>query len=153
MERKPFPSETQERFIVRLPDGMRDKIAAAAKSSNRSMNSEIVARLESTFTSRGMAEMLGPIDEGPAGTESFAKSYHLSNEVRRWVTEAIAPSVQSVLDAHLQDERELRARLLKQITGSDEIRKLASGEFAGDEIKKRLVNETKSAGKLKAAEK
>lgn len=49
MERKPFPSETQERFIVRFPDGMRDRIAEAAKANNRSMNAEIVARLQSTF--------------------------------------------------------------------------------------------------------
>lgn len=49
MERKPFPSETQERFIVRFPDGMRDRIADAAKANNRSMNAEIVARLEQSF--------------------------------------------------------------------------------------------------------
>lgn len=49
MERKPFPSETQERFIVRFPDGMRDRIAEAAKANNRSMNAEIVARLEDSF--------------------------------------------------------------------------------------------------------
>lgn len=49
MERKPFPSETQERFIVRFPDGMRDRIAVAAKANNRSMNAEIVARLEQSM--------------------------------------------------------------------------------------------------------
>ncbi|WP_257835238.1 Arc family DNA-binding protein [Burkholderia glumae] len=49
MEKKPYPSETQERFIVRFPDGMRDRIAEAAKANNRSMNAEIVARLEQSF--------------------------------------------------------------------------------------------------------
>lgn len=49
MERKPFPSETQERFIIRFPDGMRDRIKEAADANNRSMNAEIVARLESSF--------------------------------------------------------------------------------------------------------
>lgn len=49
MERKPFPSETQERFIVRFPDGMRDRIAGEAKANNRSMNAEIVARLQASF--------------------------------------------------------------------------------------------------------
>ncbi len=49
MEKKPYPSETQERFIVRLPDGMRDRIAEEAKKNNRSMNAEIVARLEASF--------------------------------------------------------------------------------------------------------
>ena len=56
MKNKPYPSDTQERFIVRFPDGMRDRIAEAAKANNRSMNSEIIARLEASFESR--------IDEG-----------------------------------------------------------------------------------------
>jgi hypothetical protein len=44
-EREPYPSEKQDRFIVRLPDGMRDRIKAAADANNRSMNAEIVATL------------------------------------------------------------------------------------------------------------
>jgi hypothetical protein len=46
---KPYPSERQERFIVRLPDGMRDQIAEAAKSNNRTMNAEVVSRLQKSF--------------------------------------------------------------------------------------------------------
>jgi hypothetical protein len=38
-----------DKYIVRLPDGMRDRIAEAAKENNRSMNAEIVARLERSF--------------------------------------------------------------------------------------------------------
>lgn len=48
-ERDPYPSETQDRFIVRLPDGMRDRIKAAAEANNRSMNAEVVAALEQAF--------------------------------------------------------------------------------------------------------
>lgn len=47
--REPYPSEMQDRFMVRLPDGMRDRIKAAAEAANRTMNGEIVARLEATF--------------------------------------------------------------------------------------------------------
>lgn len=50
MAKTPYPSEMQDRFIVRLPDGMRDKIAELAKQNSRSMNAEIVARLERTFS-------------------------------------------------------------------------------------------------------
>ncbi len=35
--------------MLRLPDGMRDRIKAAAETNNRSMNAEIVHRLEQTF--------------------------------------------------------------------------------------------------------
>ena len=38
-------SQNQDKFVVRLPDGMRDWIKSAADKNNRSMNSEIVARL------------------------------------------------------------------------------------------------------------
>lgn len=34
---------------MRFPDGMRDLIADEAKKSNRSMNAEIVARLQASF--------------------------------------------------------------------------------------------------------
>ena len=43
------PSRTAEQFVIRFPDGMRDKIAETAKANNRSMNAEIVARLQSSF--------------------------------------------------------------------------------------------------------
>ena len=48
MTSKP-PSRTADQFVVRFPDGMRDRIAEAAKANNRSMNAEIVSRLEQTF--------------------------------------------------------------------------------------------------------
>ena len=44
-----YPSQGLDRFIVRLPDGLRDRIKAAADKNNRSMNSEIVATLEDKF--------------------------------------------------------------------------------------------------------
>lgn len=41
--------QTQDKFVVRLPEGMRDRIAEAATRNSRSMNAEIVARLQSSF--------------------------------------------------------------------------------------------------------
>ncbi|QRZ15959.1 Arc family DNA-binding protein [Paracoccus methylovorus] len=35
-----------DKFMLRLPDGMRDRIKAAAERNNRSMNAEIVMALE-----------------------------------------------------------------------------------------------------------
>lgn len=35
--------------MLRLPDGMRDRIAEAAKANGRSMNAEIISRLETSF--------------------------------------------------------------------------------------------------------
>jgi hypothetical protein len=38
--------QNQDKYIVRLPEGMRDQIKDAAKEHGRTMNAEIVARLE-----------------------------------------------------------------------------------------------------------
>lgn len=47
----------QEKFIVRLPDGMRDEIAQAAEQKHRSMNAEIVRRLAESFVERTPPEV------------------------------------------------------------------------------------------------
>ncbi|MDK3020956.1 Arc family DNA-binding protein [Pseudodonghicola flavimaris] len=38
-----------DKFMLRLPDGMRGRIKAAAEANNRSMNAEIVATLEEKY--------------------------------------------------------------------------------------------------------
>ena len=43
------PSRKQDQFIIRLPDGMRERIRHAADQNNRSMNAEIVATLEEKY--------------------------------------------------------------------------------------------------------
>ena len=45
-----IPSRGSDQFVVRFPDGMRDQIASAAEANGRSMNAEIVSRLEQFFT-------------------------------------------------------------------------------------------------------
>src|SRR5882757_8975003 len=58
-----FPSQLAERFQVRLPDGLRDRIKAYAERNGRSMNAEIVRVLENEFpepwaVDRRVAELL-----------------------------------------------------------------------------------------------
>lgn len=45
------PSIGLEQFVVRMPNGMRDRIKAAAAINRRSMNSEIVLHLERALRS------------------------------------------------------------------------------------------------------
>lgn len=40
----------QDQYLLRLPDGMRERLNDAAKSNARSLNAEIVARLDSSFS-------------------------------------------------------------------------------------------------------
>ena len=46
MARGEYPSDKQDQNMVRFPDGMRDQLKLAAETNKRSMNAEIVARLE-----------------------------------------------------------------------------------------------------------
>lgn len=39
------PTQPQDKYVLRLPDGLRDRIKAAAADNNRSMNAEIIATL------------------------------------------------------------------------------------------------------------
>lgn len=51
MEKLPQDSESRhaDKYIVRFPDGMRDRLKEAAHANGRSMNAEIIARIQLTF--------------------------------------------------------------------------------------------------------
>ena len=48
-DQKEFPSDKADKFVVRLPDGMRDRIKRDASESGRSMNAQIIYMLQSHF--------------------------------------------------------------------------------------------------------
>lgn len=52
------PLQPQDKYVLRLPNGMRDRIKAAAEANNRSMNAEIVARLEATLDGKAEKKLL-----------------------------------------------------------------------------------------------
>lgn len=54
MKQAVYSSRTADKFVVRLPDGMRERIAEVARNHHRSMNSEIIARLEQSLLQEGM---------------------------------------------------------------------------------------------------
>lgn len=58
MAKSSSPAMALEKVIVRLPDGMRDLLKTSAEANNRSMNAEIVARLEASFQNK--VETIGP---------------------------------------------------------------------------------------------
>ncbi|MFV3332592.1 Arc family DNA-binding protein [Pseudomonas sp. NY15437] len=57
------PSRTADKFVLRLPDGMRERVAEAAKGSHRSMNSEIISRLELSLESPKSMPLMQPSGE------------------------------------------------------------------------------------------
>ncbi|MEB2535921.1 Arc family DNA-binding protein [Burkholderia sp. BCCIQ04A] len=57
------PSRSADQFVVRLPDGMREQIAEEARKNNRSMNAEIVARLEFSLDPNNDPERIAALDQ------------------------------------------------------------------------------------------
>lgn len=45
-------------FMLRFPEGLRERIKVAAEANSRSMNSEIIARLEDTLITESYSEAL-----------------------------------------------------------------------------------------------
>lgn len=60
METK-YPSQLADRFLLRLPVGMRDSIAKAAVANNRTMTKEMVLRLQQSFEEQAKLPM--PVQE------------------------------------------------------------------------------------------
>ena len=64
-------SRVQDKFVIRLPDGLRPEIAAVASRTHRSMNGEIINRLERSLSlervldqkNRVIAQLLSRINE------------------------------------------------------------------------------------------
>lgn len=71
------PGRGSDQFPLRLPDGMRDRVREAAEANGRSMNAEIIARLEQTFepspeyTSFGMGALASRLEANAEATEQM----------------------------------------------------------------------------------
>lgn len=50
--------QAQDKFVVRFPDGLRDRIKMAAAENSRSMNAEIIHTLEEKYPAPAPPEML-----------------------------------------------------------------------------------------------
>lgn len=51
---KDYPSQTADRFIIRLPDGWRDVMKAEAARNRRSMNAEFVDAIAVAMRIKGV---------------------------------------------------------------------------------------------------
>lgn len=54
-------SREQDKFVVRLPEGLRPEIAAVARVNNRSMNGEIISRLQQSLAFEQLAQQQGQL--------------------------------------------------------------------------------------------
>lgn len=60
---KDSPSQSADKYILRLPEGMRDRIAEEARTNRRSMNAEIIDRLQSSFINEPLPDHVNEAQE------------------------------------------------------------------------------------------
>lgn len=73
--------QTQDKYVLRLPDGMRDRIKAAAEANNRSMNAEIVATLEEYYPGPAVLTF-AEIEEAIDNLEEIVERGQSTNKLR-----------------------------------------------------------------------
>lgn len=111
----PQQSESREldKVIVRLPDGMRDKLKEAAAKNNRSMNAEIVDRLESSVVNAKL------IDDYRLAEERLMEQARTEQELRKQITlledQIALMKMQSELGHPIVEESNERVGLAAQI--------------------------------------
>lgn len=117
-------AQPQEKFVVRFPDGMRDRIATAAEKAGRSMNAEIVQRLSDSLEPRDdrrLAELADCAEE-IAYAAGVLKG-HLSGAAA--VLEAQGELPSGSLTASFEDEANELVRHLDRL--DDLVRELRRG--------------------------
>lgn len=109
MEKTPqqSASRSSDKYIVRLPDGMRDQIAAAAKKNSRSMNAEIVARL--------LISLEGEQNQsGGVSTLSSEAVKQIADAVCNAVAKRVTQSIPGSLD--LWDTKDIASYLKRSVS-------------------------------------
>ncbi|VUS88755.1 Arc family DNA-binding protein [Klebsiella huaxiensis] len=86
-----YPSQMQDKFNLRFPDGMRDAIAERAKANGRSMNSEIVQILQDALDGVAEKKALEQLDLFKEAITELRLSVDASKKARQ--------KMSSILDA------------------------------------------------------
>jgi len=73
-----IPSRGADQFMLRFPDGMRDRVKKLAEQNGRSMNSQIIYMLEYAFDDMDTAAHIHPNADKAEATREF-----LRDEIRK----------------------------------------------------------------------
>lgn len=103
-----------DQFVVRFPDGMRDEIRRAAEASGRSMNAEIIARLEDSFKNRtesSLADLQAVMNDA----KRMIKEFNVANtqiSLMRYLLDQVAAT-----DGKLPEDLHRHITILSQLGG------------------------------------
>lgn len=91
-----FPSQIQDKFTVRFPDGMRDVVAERAKRNGRSMNSEIIQILHDSLVGSALnmdAEFLKVFNEVTHLQPETIEEFDAVNEKVDWLIDKLMEKI------------------------------------------------------------
>lgn len=130
-----YPSQKADKFLLRLPEGIRDQIAQAATASNRTMTKEMVLRLQASFeptnTERVKDLELALAIEQHAKSEERMKAAHYASALR---------VVADRLPANAFDDNPAIAKLLKSLDMDRKARVIATLEQMAQDKLQTLAN-------------
>lgn len=127
-----YPSQLAERFQIRLPAGLRDRIKVYAEAHGRSMNAEIIRLLEREFPEpwnvaelvSEMLALIGALDEASSREQIAELSSRLKDTVEGIASgrvRNIDPETRAKVSARLRDfytsEENLSVDYLDDLTG------------------------------------
>lgn len=131
MEDKPvYPSDVADKVLVRMPDGMRDRLKALGKVNKRTLNAEIVARLESSFSPQADSSQLSTLAAELA--KAKRDSAYAAYVGEQWLVDAVF-----LWDMLLQTLEKADALGISEILPKDD-REIAAdiGDKVDDEFKR-----------------
>lgn len=94
-DRKP---QDQDKFIIRLPKGMRSRIKRAADANGRSMNAEVVAALLDWFPDPTAEEYLAWLHRELEALRGVVQSTRAPDEQKALASKAMAEVRQKIID-------------------------------------------------------
>ncbi|MBI1625180.1 Arc family DNA-binding protein [Comamonas suwonensis] len=133
-EKQAYPSDQADKVLVRMPDGMRDRLKHAAKTNNRTMNAEIVARLAASLVA--------------GSTDLYEADLKTSMEIVRqeFEHEKRLARAQLLLSTYQDQASLVRRRLDREIQLVEHIEaQLAIATKHGDDTAPRIARELKDA--------
>lgn len=121
MNKSKYTSRNADKFVVRLPEGMRSMINDVARVNHRSMNSEMVKRLQDSLIAEGIPGAEDLTDEFRA-VEATAPVQEVSNFIpveTPVIVTAGATSYRAIFQGYaLNDVGEFVARVYSPRQGS-----------------------------------
>lgn len=93
------PSDVADKYILRLPDGMRAELKEAARQAGRTLNAEIVMRLQESFLPRPFPQSIEHFHE------MFERMASQVEAVHKWALERPGRTVQGEINEQRAERR------------------------------------------------